>query len=142
MTAGRVVPEAGAAPAAAVPTHQIRPDAAFIQKHIVLRVAEQLPRLPPPAGSGDIRPALLRAPIPRFGHTLPQVHRIRCHDTSGDRGTMPAVLRTRRKRSRGPLPCGGAARTSRTFDPSVAASWLRGAGRDPDFFYQDGSGGA
>ena len=59
MAAGRVVAEAGAAQAAAVPAQQIRRDAAFIQKHILLRVAERLPQLPLPPGPGDIRPALL-----------------------------------------------------------------------------------
>ena len=59
MAAGRVVAEAGAAQAAAVPAQQIRRDAAFIQKHILLRVAERLPGLPLPPGPGDIRPALL-----------------------------------------------------------------------------------
>ena len=59
MTAGRVVAEASTAQAAAVPAQQIRRDAAFIQKHILLRGAERLPGLPLPPGSGDIRPTLL-----------------------------------------------------------------------------------
>ena len=58
ITAGRVIAKARAAQTAAVPAQQIRRDAAFIQKHIVLRGAKRLPRLPLPPGSGDIRPAL------------------------------------------------------------------------------------
>src|SRR5437762_13612709 len=37
--------------------------------------------------------------IPRLRHPFPQVHRIRGHGTSRDRGTTAAVLRTRGKRS-------------------------------------------
>ena len=59
MTAGRVIVEADAAQAAAVPAQQIRRHAAFIQKHILLHVAERLPGLPLPSGRRDIRPALL-----------------------------------------------------------------------------------
>jgi len=59
VTAGRVIAEAGAAQAAAVPAQQIRRDATFIQKHILLRGAERLPSLPLPPGGGDIRPTLL-----------------------------------------------------------------------------------
>jgi hypothetical protein len=59
MPAGRVIAEAGATRAAAVPAQQIRRHAAFIEKHILAHVAERLPGLPLPPGRGDIRPTLL-----------------------------------------------------------------------------------
>lgn len=59
MTAGRVIAKARATQTAAIPTQQIRRDAAFIQKQILRYRAERLPRLPLPPGRGDIRPTLL-----------------------------------------------------------------------------------
>jgi len=59
MTAGRVIAEAGAAQAPAVPAQQIGRDATFIQKHVLRHRPERLPGLPLTPGRGHIRPALL-----------------------------------------------------------------------------------
>jgi hypothetical protein len=58
MTARRVVAQARPARAASVAAEQVSGDAAFIEKHRLARVPQGLPRLPPPAGVGDIRPTL------------------------------------------------------------------------------------
>ena len=58
MTARRVVAQARPARAASVAAEQVSGDAAFIEKHILARVPQGLPRLPPPAGVGNIRPTL------------------------------------------------------------------------------------
>ena len=59
MAARRVITEAGATQAAAVPAEQIRCDAAFIQKNILRHVAERLPAPPLAPSRGDVRPTLL-----------------------------------------------------------------------------------
>jgi len=59
MAARRVIPEAGATQAAAVPAEQIRRHAAFIQKDILRHVAERLPAPPLAPSCGDVRPTLL-----------------------------------------------------------------------------------
>jgi len=58
MTARRVVAQARPARTAAVATEQVGGDAAFIEKHVLARIPQGLPRLPPPAGVGNIRPTL------------------------------------------------------------------------------------
>lgn len=59
MAARRVIPEARATQAAAVPAEQIRRHAAFVQKDILRHVAERLPTPPLTPSRGDVRPTLL-----------------------------------------------------------------------------------
>ena len=58
MAARRVIVQARAARAAAIASQQVGGDAALIKKDILAHIAQGLPRLPVPAGRGDIRPAL------------------------------------------------------------------------------------
>jgi hypothetical protein len=53
-----VIAKPGAAQTATVAPQQIRPHAAFVEEHILARVAQRLPRLPLPPSRRDIRPAL------------------------------------------------------------------------------------
>ena len=59
MAAGRVIPYAGAAQAAAIAPQQIGRHATFVQKHVLPHIAQRLPRPPLAPGRRDIRPALL-----------------------------------------------------------------------------------
>jgi hypothetical protein len=58
MPAGRVITEARAARAAAVAPEEVCRHAAFIEKHVVLDIAERLPLTPPTTFSDDVGPAL------------------------------------------------------------------------------------
>jgi hypothetical protein len=58
VPARRVIAEAQAARAPAIPPDQIGGHATFVQKHVVPRVGQGLPLAPPAPFSGDVRPAL------------------------------------------------------------------------------------
>ena len=59
MAAGRVIPHADAAQAAAVAPEQIGRHATFIEEHVLPHIAQRLPDLPLSPGRRDIKPALL-----------------------------------------------------------------------------------
>ena len=58
VTAGRVIPESLATRTAAVPAQQVGGHPAFVEEHVLARIAERQPRMPPVARGDDIRPAL------------------------------------------------------------------------------------
>jgi hypothetical protein len=53
-----VIPEPGPARTPTIAAYEIRGDAAFVDEHVLPRIAERQPILPAATRRGDVRPAL------------------------------------------------------------------------------------